>query len=75
MRVQHLVAGLLLVAGLSACKKERMCECILSNSDGDVLDVRTFVIKDTKKKAAEACDQLTGTQDEAGNTWTCQLKE
>jgi hypothetical protein len=59
-----------LVCSLSACRKDRVCEC--SVTAGSYTVVNESVIKDTKKKARKACEQGSGTQGYASTN--CVIK-
>ena len=59
-----------LAVSLTACRKERICEC--SVTAGSYTVVNESVIKDTKRKARKACEQGSGTQGYASTT--CVIK-
>ena len=60
------------VAGLSfaSCKKDYTCECTISGNG--VSGSTTATIKDTKKKAKDACEK--GSSEVMGTTTTCKIK-
>lgn len=55
---------------LASCKKEYTCEC--TTSGFGVSATATTVIKDTKKKADDAC--TAGSTTANGATTTCKIK-
>ncbi|NPA33340.1 MAG: hypothetical protein GXO48_00215 [Chlorobi bacterium] len=67
--------GIALLIGLTtSCKRTFVCSCRLMDQNGQMLEYREFLIKETKKKAEQACLKISGVQDEAGNVWGCELK-
>lgn len=60
------VAGLAMVS----CKKDYTCECTYSG--GGVSGTTTTTIKDTKKKATDACEKLSVSA--GGTSTTCKIK-
>jgi hypothetical protein len=69
--MKHLALLLIpVLAGLSACRKDRICECTVTTGSYSVSN--ESVIKDTKKKARKACE--AGTGDQGYGSTTCVIK-
>lgn len=54
---------------LASCKKNYTCECTFTN--GGTTTTTSVTIKETKKKAKEACDQSATS---GGSGYSCAIK-
>jgi hypothetical protein len=70
IKMKKVLLSLFVVAALASCKKERDCVCTTSVLGTNVST--TTVIKDTKKKAKEKCDE--GDVTTAFGSVACELK-
>ncbi len=71
MKKTMAIAALLVVAAtFTSCKKEYTCECVTES--GGIKTTTTSTIKDTKKKATDACESLS--KEVAGVKTTCSIK-
>jgi len=73
-----LVASFLIMAGLSSCTRDYICQCTIKYTGQPGLPdsvVREYPIKDTKKKAKSVCEgnSATYTTGEITTTETCRL--
>lgn len=69
-KLMTLAAAGLMIAGLASCKKDHTCTCTASAFG--ISTSASTTIKDTKKKAKEACEGKSATAN--GVTTTCELK-
>lgn len=68
---KFLLIAVVIVAGLSSCKKDYTCECTTSVSGSDDISAST-TINASKKDAEEACEN--GTSSVGGVSVTCEIK-
>lgn len=81
MRLRRLTAAcavLLLISGLSACTREYTCQCEIKYSGQPGLPApvqREYTIRDTKKKAANICEDNSSNSDAGGvhTEETCEI--
>ncbi len=66
--------GAFALIALASCKKEHTCSCTVTT--GGISATTSTTIKDTKKKAEEACDGLNTSSTVLGVTSStkCELK-
>ena len=66
-----LLLGAFAIIGLASCKKDYTCECT-SEANG-ISATASTTIKDTKKKAKEACESKSVST--GSSTSSCKIKE
>ena len=67
--MKKLILGLIVIAALASCKKERICTC--TAGIGPSIE---FKYNDTKKKAKDACEAKEADMKKVSSDATCMLK-
>ena len=75
MKLKYFTILFLGALALASCKKEWTCTC---TATADIMGVTTSssastTIKDTKKKAKDACDEGDAAQDASGISVECEI--
>jgi len=71
MKKLTLLAAVVIAASFASCKKDYTCSCTTTVTGIPPLTAST-TIKETKKKAKEACEK--GTQTNAAGSVKCEIK-
>ena len=73
MKKLMLLGAAVAMLSVTACKKDYTCECTTADSSGTFADITSSTtIKETKKKATDACEGLTSSVGTL--TTSCKIK-
>lgn len=78
MKKITVLAVALLAISFASCKKDRVCKCTDTDSNGDVTVYEATLVKSSKGDAKDACSNSSHTETSGGQTGTsktdCELK-
>lgn len=71
LKLSIIALALFAVTSFTSCKKDYTCECVVT-SDGTEISRASTTIKETKKKATDACEAMSTESGDLKST--CSIK-